>query len=147
MAGLLTQQEADKLIEMLKRTVEQQIAFPSEKGSISFDVVGERREDIFIVNIDRKGKMAEKCTYQGRVRQSNQVLLRLDIDPNGKHTNPEPDGQIIYGNHIHIYTEEHDMKMAIPFDISDRDLYEVCYVFFEKFHIMEPPEVFNQQTL
>lgn len=130
MAGLLTQKEADKLIEMLKKTVEQQISFPSEKGNVSFDVVGERREDIFIVNIDRKGKLAEKCTYQGRVRQSNQVLLRLDIDPNGKHTNPEPDGRTIKGNHVHIYTEEYDMRMAMPFDIESKDLYEVCYVFF-----------------
>ena len=145
MAGLLTQEEANELIEMLKKTVEQQIAFPSEKGGISFDVIGNRREDIFIINIDRKGKLAEKCTYQGRVRQSNQVLLRLDIDPNGKHTNP--DGQVIHGNHIHIYTEAHDMKAAIPFDILDKDLYEVCYVFFKKFHIMKPPEVFSQQTL
>lgn len=36
MAGLLTQEEANELIEMLKKTVEQQIAFPSEKGGISF---------------------------------------------------------------------------------------------------------------
>ena len=52
MAGLLTQEEANELIEMLKKTVEQQIAFPSEKGGISFDVIGNRREDIFIINID-----------------------------------------------------------------------------------------------
>lgn len=142
---VLRQEEANRLIEMLKRTIDQQIAFPSQKGRISLDVVGERREDVFVVNIDRKGKLAEKCTYQGRVQQSNQVLLRLDIDPNGRHTNP--DGQTVHGNHIHIYTEEHDMRMAIPFDIEDKDLYEVCYAFFEKFHIMEPPEVFNQQTL
>lgn len=71
MPGLLTKAEADKLIEMLKQTVEEQIIFPQHKGNVSFSVVGERRNDIFIINIDRKGKMAEKCTYQGRVHQSN----------------------------------------------------------------------------
>ena len=147
MAGLLTQKEADKLIEMLKRTVEERIIFPHPKGRVSFTVVGDRREDEFIINIDRKGKAAEKCTYQGRLRQSNQVLMRLDVDPNGRHTNPGEDGTIIYGNHLHIYNEEYEMKYAIPFDIQNKGLYELCYTFFTKFHIMEPPAVFEQQVL
>ena len=147
MAGLLTQKEADKLIEMLKRTVEERIIFPHQKGRVSFTVVGDRREDEFIINIDRKGKAAEKCTYQGRLRQSNQVLMRLDVDPNGRHTNPGEDGTIIYGNHLHIYNEEYEMKYAIPFDIQNKGLYELCYTFFTKFHIMEPPAVFEQQVL
>ena len=147
MPGLLTKAEADKLIEMLKQTVEEQVIFPRYKGNVSFSVVGERRNDIFVVNIDRKGKMAEKCTYQGRVHQSNQVLMRLDIDPNGRHTNPPPESLTICGNHLHIYTEEYDMKYAIPFDIGNADLYDLCYTFFEKFHIIEPPEVISQQTI
>lgn len=146
-AGLLTQAEADKLIEMLKRTVEERIVFPEQKGGLSFTVIGERRDDEFIINIDRKGRIAEKCTYQGRVRQSNQVLLRLDIDPNARHTNPGPDGEIIHGDHLHIYCEEYDMKYAIPFDIQNKDLYDLCYTFFEKFHIMEPPAIFYQQII
>lgn len=147
MTGKLSRAEADQLITMLKRTVESQITFPSRKDRLSFTVVGERRDDEFIVNIDRKGKLAEKCTYQGRVHRSNQVLIRLDIDPNGRHTNPGADGEIIYGNHIHIYCPEHDMSYAIPFDIGNKDLYQLCYTFFEKFHIIEPPEVFYQETL
>lgn len=147
MPGLLTQAEADKLIAMLKRTVEERIEFPHKKGGVSFLVVGEHRNDEFIINIDRKGKSSEKCTYQGRVRQSNQVLMRLDIDPNGRHTNPPPDSLVITGNHLHIYSEEHDMKYAIPFDIEGKDLYELCYTFFVKFNIMEPPAVFCQVTI
>lgn len=147
MPGLLTEAEANKLIEMLKQTVEEQIIFPQHKGNVSFSVVGERRNDIFIINIDRKGQMAEKCTYQGRIHQSNQVLMRLDIDPNGRHSNPPPESSIIYGNHLHIYTEEYDMKFAIPFDIGNSNLYELCYTFFEKFRIMEPPTVLSQQTI
>ena len=147
MAGLLTQAEADKLIEMLKCTVEKRIVFPEQKGGVSFTVIGERRDDEFIINIDRKGRIAEKCTYQGRVRQSNQVLLRLDIDPNARHTNPGADGEIVRGNHLHIYSEEYDMKYAIPFDIQNKDLYNLCYTFFERFHVMEPPAVFCQQTI
>lgn len=147
MAGILTQAEVNRLIKMLKETVEAQIEFPSEKGSISFNVIGEKRNDEFIININRKGKLAEKCTYQGRVKHSNQILLRLDIDPNGRHTNPAPDSSIIIGNHLHIYSEEYDMKFAISFDVGQKDLYEHCYTFFEKFNIIKPPDVFNQQTM
>lgn len=39
------------------------------------------------------------------------------------------------------------MKFAIPFDPEDKGLYELCYTFFEKFHIIEPPEVFYQETI
>lgn len=147
MRGILTQAEADKLISMLKQTIEEQIVFPSDKGGASFTVVGEKRNDEFIVNIDRKGKRLEKCTYQGRVKQSNQVLMRLDIGPNNVHTNPPPDGSVIKGNHLHIYTEEYGMKFAIPFDVGSRDLYNYCYMFFDKFNIIKPPEVINQRKM
>lgn len=145
MTGTLTQDEANKLINMLKRTVEERIVFPNQKGSLSFSVIGERENNKFVVNIDRKGRKAEKCTYQGRVYQSNQILMRLDIDPNGRHTNP--DGEIIRGNHLHIYHELYDMRFATPFDINDTDLYNTCYTFFEKFNIIQPPTVFYHEIM
>lgn len=147
MPFMLTQAEADKLIAMFKSSLEDCIFFPSEKSGVSFYAVGERRNDEFIVNIDRKGKLLEKCTYQGRLRQSNQVLMRLDIDPNGRHTNPPPYNDVIIGSHLHVYTEEHEMKLAVPFDPENKALYELCYTFFEKFHIMEPPTVLYQERL
>ena len=147
MAGILTQAEATRLIDMLKQTVEQQITFPSEKGGASFIVTGNRQKDEFVINIDRKGKLAEKCTYQGRVRKTNQVLMRLDVDPHGRHTNPEPNGMVVLGNHLHIYSEEYGTRFAIPFDIENKDLYQLCFTFFEKFHIIDPPDVFIQQTI
>lgn len=147
MATLLTYIEARRLIDMLKKTVQKNIEFPSGKGGIIFDVIGAKRTDEFIINIDRKGIAAEKCTYQSRIKQNNQVLLRLDIDPTGKHTNPGPDGELIRGNHVHIYTEEYGIKYAIPFDINDRNLYDLCFEFFQKFNIIEPPEVVSQLTI
>ena len=140
MTGTLTQAEANRLIKMLKKTVEDHIVFPNKKGGTSFAVTGDHENDKFIINIDRKGKNAEKCTYQGRVSQSNQILMRLDIDPNGRHTNP--DGELICGNHLHVYHELYDMKFAVTFDIDDKDLFQTCYTFFEKFHIIQPPTMF-----
>jgi len=141
----LTQKEADMLIEMLKKTVEKEILFPNGKGRVEFDVLGDRREDIFAINISRKGINAAGATYQGRVRTSGAILMRLDVNPTAVH--PNPDGEKITGTHLHVYTEEHDMALAIPFDIENKDLYQVCYSFFEQFHIIEPPDVIQQLTL
>ena len=133
------------LIGMLKRTVEQTVAFPSSKGKVVFDVQGERREDIFVVNIDRKGINAAGASYQGRVRTSGVILMRLDVNPTSVHSNP--DGEKIMGTHLHIYTEEHEMGSAIPFDVENKKLYELCYTFFEKFNVIEPPSIIHQNTL
>lgn len=144
MATTLTQKEADMLIGMLKKTVEKEINFPSSKGRTEFDVIGERREDVFVVNISRKGMNAQSASYQARARHgSGAILMRLDVNPTSAH--PNPDGERIVGTHLHIYTEEYGIRMAIPFDIENNGLYELCYTFFEKFNIIEPPTV-NYQT-
>ena len=82
----------------------------------------------------------------GRVSRSGEILMRLDVNPSGKHRNP--DGEMIAGTHLHVYTEEHGMTMAVPFDTESKDLFELCFVFFEKFNIVKPP-MFNhyQQSI
>ena len=145
MAIKLTQKEADMLIDMLKKTVEKEIEFPQTKGRVEFDVQGDRREDIFAINISRKGINATGASYHGRARTRGNDLMRLDVNPTGVHTNP--DGEKITGTHLHVYTEEHDMSLAIPFDIENKDLYQLCYSFFERFNIVEPPYISHQLTL
>jgi hypothetical protein len=145
MAIKLTQKEADMLIDMLKKTIEKEISFPSGKGRIEFDVLGDRREDVFVINISRKRINANGASYQGRVRHSGIILMRLDVNPTSVH--PNPDGQKITGTHLHIYTEEYNMSMAIPFDVENKDLFQLCYIFFERFNIIEPPAIIQQQLI
>ena len=146
MAIRLTQKEADMLINMLKKTVVKAISFPHSKGRVEFDVLGDRREDIFAVNISRKGINSTGASYHGRVRTgSGAPLMRLDVNPTSIHTNPN--GEKITGTNLHIYSEEHEMGVAMPFDIKNKDLFELCYTFFERFNIIEPPSVVQQLTL
>ena len=146
MAIKLTQAEADMLIDMLKKVVKKHtLKFPSAKGKLSFDVIGERRTDKFVVNIDRKGLNAQGCTYQGRIKSNNFILLRLDINPTAVHPNPSS-GEKIHGSHLHIYTEDHEMREAIPFDTEGKDLYELCFTFFKRFNIVEPPSLTYQYS-
>ena len=130
MASKLTQEEANMLIEMLKKTVEEHSSqeFPKSSGKLSFDVIGERRTDEFVINIDRKGINAKGCTYQGRIKSNNTILMRLDVNPTSIHENPST-REKIKGSHLHIYSEKYDMQEAIPFDMENKDLYDLCYSF------------------
>ena len=146
MAIKLTQKEADMLIDMLKKTVQKDLELPSGKGRVEFDVTGDRKEDVFVVNISRKGINESSASYQGRVRYgSGAILMRLDVNPTQPHRNP--DGEKISGTHLHIYTEEYGERMAVPFDVEDKDLFDLCYAFFERFNIVETPRVTQQLTL
>ena len=147
MAIKLTQAEADMLIDMLKKVARKStLKFPSSKGKLVFDVIGERRTDEFTVNIDRKGINNQGCSYQGRIKANDIILLRLDINPTAVHVNPSS-GEKITGSHLHIYSEEYEMGEAIPFSPDDKDIYNLCYTFFERFNIVEPPTITYQLSL
>jgi hypothetical protein len=116
MAIRLTQKEADMLIDMLKKTAVNEIAFPDSKGRVEFDVFGDRREDIFAVNISRKGINANGASYQGRTRSKGIILMRLDVNPTAIHINP--DGEKITGTHLHVYTEKYGESFAVPLTLK-----------------------------
>jgi hypothetical protein len=40
-----------------------------------------------------------------------------------------------------------ELKEAIPFDVNNKDLYQLCFSFFERFNIVDPPTISNQLTI
>ena len=54
-----------------------------------------------------------------RFKEFHHHLVRIDVNPNINHNNP--DGEKIVGSHIHIYTNEHMPRdlVAIPLSKSD----------------------------
>jgi len=56
-------------------------------------------------------------------------------------------GKKMTGTHLHIFTEEYGDGYAIPFDVENKDLYQLCQSFFERFNIIEPPRINQQRTL
>lgn len=142
----LTTSEARTLIDMLKHEVlKQHRKFPEDKTRLEFDVVGTYSRDEFTVTIARKGFDLDGCTYQGRTKSENTVLMRLDVNPTSVHINPI-NGEKITGTHLHIYTEEYGDKYAIPFDVNNQNLCEICFTFFEKFNIIDM-NFSEQQTI
>ena len=140
----LTTEEAKDLIEMLKKYADKKrLDFPSPGNRIQFSVIGDTNQDRFAVNVYRQRINSEGCTFQGRTESDNIVLMRLDVNPTGVHTNP--DGEKINGTHLHIYTEDYDERYAIEFDTENKDLFELCFTFFKKFNIINGENVFHMQ--
>jgi hypothetical protein len=140
----LTQREADRLIAMLKRKLDDTIyEFPRTKGKIIFEVVGDGYVDEFIINISRKGSLHNGCSYQGRLKKDNITLFRIDINPSRDHVNP--DGKAVIGSHYHIYNEKTKTSVAIPFNEDTANLYELCFVFLGRFNVIEPPMIVSKE--
>ncbi len=131
----MTTEEAIELIDILKERVSDiTLKFPKIGDKIEFEVQAVKDGKKFIVNINRGKIDIKKCTYQGRTYINSIALLRLDVT-NSFHINP--DGTKIQGPHLHIYSEENEMREAIQFDIKSDDLYDYCLGFFRKFNILE----------
>ncbi len=138
--GKLTQEEADRLIAMLKTTLCKEIYFPSRNSGTEFDVQGDTKQDIFTIKIFRSKIKHNKYTFGARIKKDGILLLELHINPGNPHSNP--DGTIIIGSHWHVYREGYDRKFAFPAtNIDDDDFISNALQFFDKFHLIDKPNV------
>ena len=140
----LTDEEARRLIEMLKNSTQEAIGFPSAGKKREFEVIGDTKRDIFIVYIFRGTVEVRKCNISGRTKDGTQ-LLELHLSPTSVHLNP--DGTKISGSHLHMYTQEYGRRYAVPFDPEDRSMVENCIVFMNKFNIIKKPEILHVEPL
>lgn len=142
----ITQEEAEKLLQMLKNTLVDEIQFLSAGKSIEFNVEGETKEDIFVINIFRGKINRLKYNIGARVMKNGIVLLELHINPSNRH--PNPDGELITGKHWHIYSEKYGLKWAFPADdINSEDFEKNTISFLIKFNVVEKPNVIYQVEL
>ena len=136
--AVLSTEEAIEFIETLKRKViDQTYYIPNGKGRFEFEVVSDDDQS-FVVNVQRKGINDNNCTYLGRLPEGI-VLLRLDVGNTLIHYDKKTNTRI-KGAHLHIYSAEYGTE-TIPFDVSNKSLIDLCMDFFERFHIVEPPEI------
>lgn len=138
----LTQAEAEKLLSMLKKTLQQQVSFPTKGEDVQFHVEGDTKRDLFVISLFRGKINHQKYNLGARIHKNGISLLELHINRNGVHTNP--DGEKIKGSHWHIYTEEHGRRQAFPIDIDDDLFVETTIMFLEKFNVIEKPDVLCQ---
>ena len=99
----ITQAEADALIEMEKRFVnDENWTFPAPGQRVALDLTSLDKRENFVLDVTRAQIKLTKATFQNRVRQAI-VLMRLDLD-GPPHRNP--DGEDIPCPHLHVYSGE-----------------------------------------
>lgn len=143
----MTQAEADRLLQMVKRSLISELTFPSAGEKEEFNVQGDTSKDIFTISIFRGKINAKKYNIGARITKDGVMLLELHINPSNVHQNPN-DGPKIYGNHWHIYTEEHNRELAFPAeDINSENFVENTISFLTKFNVIEQPAVYYQMDM
>src|ERR1022692_891451 len=138
----LTQEEADALMEMEKRAVdEQEWLFPSPGDSIAIALTSVDKRESFMLDVTRAQIRLTKATYQNRARAAI-ILMRLDLD-GPPHRNP--DGEEIPCPHLHIYREGFGDKWAIlaPVDryTNTLVLFSTFEAFMQHCNITDPPKI------
>ncbi len=145
-AEKLTQDEAQRLLDMLKRSLIDAINFPARGATKEFDVIGDTKTDIFSINIYRAKIQPYKYNMGARIKKNGIMLLELHINPTTVHYNP--DGEKITGSHWHIYKEGFGRTFAFPADDIEKDKFvENTLSFLEKFNVVEPPNISYQLEL
>lgn len=138
----ITQREADELIAMEKRRVDdEEHSFPTPGGRLAIPLTSHDKRENFMLDITRAQIRLTKATLQNRARQAI-VLLRLDL-AGPPHRNPD-DGEVPCP-HLHIYREGYGDKWAVPAP-SDRypdpeDLWSTFEAFMRQCNIVEPPQI------
>lgn len=142
----LTDTEARRLIEMTKRSLIDELSFPTRGTRQEFNVIGDTKKDVFTINIYRGKIRPLKYNINARIKKNGVLLLELHINPSNVH--PNPDGTIIRGNHWHIYREEFGRTYAIPAeDIQEDAFIDNTIAFLTKFNVIEKPKITSQIEL
>ena len=82
MAIILTQEEADELLEMLKKCVQKSFSLPKngERDNLEIQAINDRSK-IFIISVSRVNKSVDKVSFTARYKKGDVRLLRLDVSP------------------------------------------------------------------
>jgi len=138
----LTQEEADKLMAMEKRAVNQsEWTFPGPAERIVVPLISADKRESFLLDVTRYQIKLTKATFQSRARVAI-ILYRLDVD-GAPHRNP--DGQDVPCPHLHVYREGYGDKWAEPAPSGKfpdtTDLFSTLYAFMRHCNITEPPRI------
>ena len=138
----LTQVEADALIALEKRRVDERVwRYPDFGGAVTIPLVSTDRREPFLLDLRRSRIDLAKDTYQNRGRQIV-VLVRLDL---GAKPHRNPDGEEIGSPHLHVYREGFGDKWAYP-PPTDRfadlkDPRRILEDFIQFCNVVEPPVI------
>lgn len=139
----LTREEAEILINMVKRSLIAEIYFPNLGETKEFNVVGDTKSEVFTIKIFRGKLNLLKYNIGARIKKNGIMLLELHVNLSSVHCNP--DGKKIIGSHWHIFTEEYGRAYAFPAENIESDQFEKnTLAFLIRFNVVETPEIHYQ---
>ena len=83
MSKKLTQEEAERLINMLKNSLVSEIAFPEKGTAIEFDAIGSTKQDHFTTRIYRGRINSTKYEIGARIKKDG-IMERFILIQMGK---------------------------------------------------------------
>ena len=136
---VLSQEEADSLLNILKKSLEEYLTLPTPGNNTELTVCSLVDRNEFKINIFQS-RIANKINFGARISKNNIMLLELHINPTNIH--PTPDGEKIVGNHWHIYKEGYETRWAFPAtDINDENFVNLTLKYLKKFNVIETPHI------
>lgn len=139
----LSQNEAERLIAMVKNAVERQFTMPAGgEHNAEFHVLADDGED-FTIAVYQGAINAKRHSMSARVTRIGVPLLRLCVN-GSTHTNP--DGTRVEGTHWHVYKEGEDDWNAEPADISSPDFVNDTILLLDRFNVIRKP-IFQEKLI
>lgn len=137
MAYGLSEQEASSILRELKDSLVDEYAMPGGgEHNKGFETIGRVSEEKFRIDLYRGGKDFSKHSVSARTVEGGVVLMRLCV---GRQPHRNPDGQIIVGNHLHIYRSGFGDRYAEPVNIASPDFIDDTVRLLERFNVVKKP--------
>lgn len=124
----LDENDVTALLKELKRIIsDPYITLPQNGEKIQRDLVSlVNTRNKFSINIYSGGIDKEKYSFHARYLNTNTPILRIDT---GDVMHKNPDGKIIHGPHMHVYVNNQEIREAIHFDVTNKDIVSICKEF------------------
>lgn len=146
---MLSDEEFNELLEEKKVFIEKDnIIINVNNDKIVRNIKSVNDNNEFILNI-RRGKIElSKMNFQTREKETNTIMLRLDLASGGRHFNP--DGKLVLCPHIHIYKDGYGDKWAYELDdklfSNIESKTQVLQDFLKMFNVEEIPLILIEET-
>jgi hypothetical protein len=109
---MLTQAEADQLMQMVKHFVRDPGTITIPPGADdTYELAGPNDRERFLLDVGEERSGLRSFDFRTGCELS--LLVRLDID-GAPHTNP--DGHRLSGTHLHLFRDCYDDRWALPLD-------------------------------
>jgi hypothetical protein len=141
MVSKLNDGDASALISLLKDCIEKKFVMPQGgEHNKGFSVKSRTTDDEFRIEMYRGKIDFDKHSIIAMTIPGKVLLLKLCVH---HHPHRNPDGTVIKGAHLHLYSEEFGSHRAIPVDISSPNFIDDTMLILDRFNVIGKPQLID----